>query len=356
MILQMVAEKKITASEAAELLKALDGQAQAASQAAQAAQAAKVAQPSAGPASFVPPVPPAPRAPDPASPPPSLGSGLSSFIEEVVERVTSAFGDFTGPRYEFPTEISGVFTEELIPLRIMTGNGHVELKGWDQPGYKASILVKARGANEAEARARANEAYLVIAAENRFELEANRRFDWSDLTVSVTLFLPKEKLYRLEGRTGNGHILVEGVTLADGTATSGNGRITVRNAGADRLHVKSGNGSIEIDGDVADLEAGTGNGSVKVIPLGRRSESMQVKTGNGSITVDTGRLNREVGLFIDAHTGMGSVGVGRTDLVYERDERNVGHKHVVARTQNYNAAERRVNIRARTGLGSISVD
>lgn len=342
MILQMVADKKISATEAAELLRALDEK---------------------GPASRASAPPPPhrghgapPNPPPPPSPPSGLGTGLSAFIEEIVDRATGIFGDFSGPRFEFPSEISGLFTADQVPLRIFTGNGQVELKGWDEPGYKASILVKARGNNEAEARARAADAFIVRATESGFELEANRRYDWSEMTVSVTLYLPKQKLYRLETRTGNGHIFMEGLTLLEGSGTSGNGRITFRGAAADRLYVKSGNGSIEIDGDVADLEAGTGNGAVKVIPLGRRSESMQVKTGNGSITVDTGRLSREVGLYIDAHTGMGSVGISRSDLVYERQERNVGHKHVVARTQGYETAERRVNIRARTGLGSISME
>lgn len=348
MILQMVADKKISAADAAELLKALDEK---------GAVAKAPTQPQAPGAPRIPPAlkaPPPPQAPSASST--GLGAGLSAFIEEIVDRVTSVFGDFSGPRYEFPTEITGVFTSDQVSLRILTGNGHVELKAWDQPTYKASILVKARGANEAEARGRAADAYTVRADENEFVLEANRRYDWSEMTVSVTLYLPKEKLYRLESRTGNGHIFIEGVALVDGTGNSGNGRLLFRGGSADRLFMKSGNGSIEIEGDVADLEAGTGNGSVRVIPLGRRSESMQLKTGNGSVTIDTGRVSREVGLFIDLHTGMGSVGISRSDLVYERDERNVGHKHVIARNQGYESAERRVNIRARTGLGSISVE
>lgn len=345
MILQMVADKKITASEAAELLKALDAPREAAPP-----------QPLAPvqPIGAIPPAPPAPKAPPSSAT--GLGSGLSAFIEEVVDRVTSVIGDFTGPRFEFPTEITGVFTADEVPLRIFTGNGHIELKGWDQPGYKAHIVVKARGSNEAEARARANEAYLVKATETGFELESNRRYDWSDLSVHCTLYLPREKAYRLESRSGNGHIKLEDITLVDGTANSGNGRITLRGLTADRLSVRSGNGSVEIDGDILQLEAGTGNGSMKVIPVGRRSESYQLKTGNGSVTIDTGRLTREAGLYIDAHTGMGSINLGRTDLVYERDDRNVGHKHVIARSQSYESADCRIVIRANTGLGSISVE
>jgi len=92
------------------------------------------------------------------------------------------------------------------------------------------------------------------------------------------------------------------------------------------------------------------------VPLGRRSERIQVKTGNGSATIDTGRLSRAVGLFVDAHTGMGSVSVNRSDLVYELDERNIGYKHVIAHTEGYDQAAQKVDIRVRTGLGSISVE
>lgn len=349
MILQMVADKKITASEAAELLKALDAPREAAAP-------QTFAPPP--PLGAIPPAPPIPPAAPKAPPAPSsgLGSGLSAFIEEVVDRVTSVIGDFSGPRYEFPTEITGLFTADEVPLRIFTGNGHIELKAWDQSGYKAQIVVKARGSTEAEARNRASEAYLVKATESGFELESNRRYDWSDLSVHCTLYLPREKAYRLEARSGNGHIRVEEVTLIDGTANSGNGRITLRGLSADRLSVRSGNGSVEIDGDILQLEAGTGNGSMKVIPMGRRSESYQLKTGNGSITIDTGRLSRETGLYLDTHTGMGSINLGRTDLIFERDERNVGNKRVVARNQAYDSADCRVAIRASTGLGSISVE
>lgn len=334
LILQMVAEGKITASEGAELLRALEGQ--------------REEQPGAEP-------PPRPRERR-AAVSTSLGSGLSSLFEEVVEKVTGVLNDFTGQRYEFPTEISGVFTAGQVPLRIFTGNGHVELRRWDEPGYKAQILVKARGASEADARKRAEEAYRVTATETGFQLETDRRFDWTDLSVHVTLFLPGEHTYHLETRTGNGHIRLEGIGLTEGTLKSGNGRITVLGVTADRLYLKSGNGSVEVEGDIADLEATTGNGSLRVVPLGRRSERMQLKTGNGSASIDTGRMSRAVGLFIDAHTGMGSVSVNRPDLVYELDERNIGYKHVVAHTEGYDMAAQKVDIRVRTGLGSISVE
>lgn len=334
LILQMVADKKITAAEGAELLRALEGQREE--------------------ESFAETSPPPGSRRSGASA--TLASGLSSLFEEVVERVTGALTDFKGQRYEFPTEISGVFTADRVPLKIFSGNGHVELRGWDEPGYKAQILVKARGASEDDARRRAEEAYRVTATETGFHLETDRRFDWTDVGVHVTLFLPREHTYHVDTRTGNGHIRLEGIALSEGSAKSGNGRITVLGVTADRLYLKSGNGSVEVDGDVADLEATTGNGSLRAIPMGRRSERMQLKTGNGSAAIDTGRLSRAVGVFIDAHTGMGSVSVSRSDMVYELDERNLGYKHVIAHSEGYDQAEQKVDIRVRTGLGSISVE
>lgn len=340
MILQMVADGKITASEAVELLKALEG-----------------GEPGEPPP---PPPPPPPRDEEPRSRPYTSGSGLaaglSAFIEEIAERVTGVFSDLTGPRHEFPTEVSGLFTADEIPLRIFIGSGHVELKGWDEPGFKAQIVVKLRGASAEEARRRAQEAYRLTADEERFELESDRWFDWSDLSVNLTLYLPRGKRYRLETRTGNGHLDIDSVDLVYGSGRSGNGRIRFAGGAADRLYLKSGNGSVEVDGDVADLEATTGNGSLRVIPMGRRSEKMQLKSGNGSASIDTGRLSRDVGLFIDAHTGMGSVSITRPDLVYELDERNIGFKHVIAHSEGFDTAPQKVSIRVRTGLGSISVE
>lgn len=337
MILQMVADKKISASEAAELLRALDG-------------AEPEAETSAGPkARFAPPPPPPPSPPNPSS----LGNGLGSFIEEIVERVSSAFSEVTEPRYEFPTELSGTFTGGEIPLRIFTGNGKVEIQAWDQPEYKANILVKARGANEAEARERARDAYTVKADENGFELEA-RRHDFFEAVVNVTLLVPRNKRYRLETRTGNGSVTLNGLMLSEGKAISGNGRITCIGA-SDSLVVKTGNGSIELEGDNLSLEAASGNGSIRIRPAGARPQHIKVTTGNGSAKVDCSRLGPDAGYKVEAHTGMGSVSLGLPGMVYDRDVRSMGHKHVIARSTNYEQAEVPVTIIARTGLGSVSI-
>jgi DUF4097 and DUF4098 domain-containing protein YvlB len=397
-ILQMVADKKITATEAVELLKALESKAPpvGATPPVETVAAARQVP--------VPPLPEAPRAPEapvapqaaeppvapadqpepgpsqsaePAgsgftagpTPPPTpnrvvystsgsnIASNLATFIEDVVDTVTSVFSEFGGSRYEFPWEFTGTFEAVEPALRIFTGNGKVEVRVWDEPGFKANVLVKARGANEQEARSRARDAFTVRADGTGFTLETRRiDWDWRGMAVNVVLMVPRDKYYQLEARTGNGHMDLIGLAAANGQITTGNGHLHGRGILAHTLRMKTGNGSIEIEGDVGDLEASSGNGSVLVQPSGNRMQRVEVHTGNGSVRVDTRRLPQTVGFKVDAKTGMGGIEVAVPNLVFDRDDRSVGHKHIVARSAGYEQAWAQVNISARTGMGSVTVE
>lgn len=367
LILQMVADKKITAAEAAELLRAIgDGKQEAAPAATETPVAGAMPDATAMPplpelppvpevpaAPAAPPAPAAPRAPQ--APSASFAAGLSSFIEEVVGRVTSAVSELAEPPYEFPTELTGEFTAAEVPLRIATGNGAVRVQAWEQPGYKALVRVKTRGGNEAEARARAQNAYTVTADANGFTLEA-KRFDWHDVAVHVTLLVPRDRRYALQTRTGNGDVELTDVPLVDGHATTGNGRIGVRGGAASRLELRTGNGAVTVEADTVDLEASTGNGTVTVRPTGARGKRLQASTGNGSIHIDTRELPAGTAMRIEAHTAMGGIDVRAPGLEYEREVRNVGNKHVIAHTPGYAQAAERVEIKAHTGMGSVTVE
>ncbi|HYF81016.1 MAG TPA: DUF4097 family beta strand repeat-containing protein [Symbiobacteriaceae bacterium] len=387
LILQMVADKKITAAEGVELLRALDlkdaAPAAPTTGSAPAAPAAPTApRPQVSGVTFhmtppppipnpaAPPVPPMPPV-EPLAPvepmaghqphPPhqpnmgNLGSGLASFIEDIVDKVSSAFSDVVEPRYEFTYELTGEFPAASgpVPLRIQTGNGKAIVQAWDEPGWKAVIQVKARGNNEEDARSRARDAYSVKST-NGFELEA-RRHDWTDLAVNVTLNVPRTGLYSVETRTGNGRVEVHGITIADGRITTGNGHLVCNAASAEQLNLRSGNGSVEIEGDIMMIDAGTGNGSMTVRPRGARSQNFRLQTGNGSIKVDTSTLSADAGFKVEAHTGMGGINLSMPGLIYDRDIRTVGHKHIIGRTANYEQASVKVTLAAKTGMGSVTV-
>lgn len=352
MILQMVADKKITASEAAELLKTLDVPEP------ESVPQVTVAQgPQQPRAKHAPNPPHPPHPPKPPQPPraPDLGPSVGSFLERVVERFADTITNVVGTPHEFPLEVEGTLTGTEIPLRINTSNGRVEVRSWDEPGYKANILVKVWGGTEEEARQRAADAYSLQVDEHRFELDA-RRSDRGEIAVNVTLWVPRGKTYHLEARTGNGHVILEDLAAGESNVSSGNGKIVCQGGKAEKLFLRSGNGSIEVMSDVADLDAGSGNGSVYITPTGERSQNLRASTGNGSVRINSQQLSKDAGLKLDAHTGMGSVNIHIGGMRYERDVRSMAHKHVIASTANFDQAAVQVNIRARTGLGSVSVD
>ncbi len=337
MILQMVADKKITAAEAAELLKALDH---------------REPEPAKGPQALK--KPPFRSRPTPPPVPPVL-SGLGSFIENVVEKVTGSFASAFEPRYEFPTELTGEFTGDVVPIRIVTGNGRVVVRAWDEPGYKASILAKAAGANEDEARTRANSAYTVKAGADGFELEV-KHWDWGDTAVHVTLLVPRGKTYRLDARTGNGSVELEGLSMIETQLDSGNGKIFVRGGSADRVTLRTGVGSVDIEADVANLDAQTGSGSLHIMPTGSRPQLLQLNTGNGSVHVQTVKVGAGAGFKVEVHTGLGGVNLGLPSLTFDSDVRSSPSKSVRARTVNFETASVPVTIIASTGMGSVTID
>ena len=144
--------------------------------------------------------------------------------------------------------------------------------------------------------------------------------------------------------------------LVNGKATTGNGRIGVRGGAASHLEVRTGNGAVTVESDPVDLQASTGNGTVTVRPIGARGKRLHASTGNGSIHIDTRELPAGTAMRVEAHTAMGSVDVRAPGLEFEREVRNVGHKHVIAHSSGYAQAAERVEIKAHTGMGSVSVD
>jgi len=331
MILQMVAEKKITPEEAAELLKALDQKDEG-------------------------PVPDdAPSAARPSQQTSSLGAGLGSLLEDVVERVSSAVTSVVGNRHQFSRSFTGTFAPGEIPLEITLGNGRVEIEAWDEPGYRADVVVRVRAADEEEAKARAARVYTATADEQGFTLEGSRWGLWDEV-VNVTLKVPRDRRYAARIRTGNGDVLVKDLEISQGKMRTSNGRMVCQGIRADELTAKSSNGSVEIEGETGDLDLETGNGSVILRPTGERAQIMRITTGNGSIKLFTSRLSPETGIQLDASTGLGSLTVSLPDLIFERNETSPVNRHVVARTKQAGLGKSLLMVTARTGMGSITVE
>lgn len=254
------------------------------------------------------------------------GGSLGSFIDSMV----SSFTDFTPFGYRWDDVYEGNFTARTIDLNLATGNGSITLHTWTEPGYKLVMHLRAGGPDEAEARRRAADAIRVEHGGNAIKVYSGSGW-WPRAYASIELWVPDGLEYHLKANSGNGSIKLEGGRYA--TA---------------RLH--TGNGSIEGTAVIGDLEANTGNGSIRTAAAG--SGRWNLTTGNGSIQVDTAGAG-DSGIMVDANTGAGKILV---DVGGQRMEQGgVGHVNVRISSPGYEQSAQQLSIRARTGLGSITV-
>jgi hypothetical protein len=107
----------------------------------------------------------------------------------------------------------------------------------------------------------------------------------------------------VEARSGNGDVTVAGAA-GSVEANSGNGAVTVLDAGGP-VRAQTGNGQVRVSTAEGPVSATSGNGAITVrMARLRGDEDMQFRTGNGSITVT---LPASFEGELDAHTGNGGV-------------------------------------------------
>lgn len=355
LILQMVAEKKISATEAAELLKALDGVNASSGPGPRRDDFIRDVERTAREAAHTIERNARQMAHDAAVAARREGQ-VGSLMERLFEKFSFDFGDESKVSFEETSE--GAFTAEEPRLNLRTGNGKLHLFGWDEPGYKLVLQYKVRGArDEADAKEQVRERVRVEANGEGITLDGqDGGFRDKGIGISVELWLPRTHRYLLEGRTGNGSLRLEGLSLTDGQLTSGNGSIRIEGVSASHLKTTTGNGSINVEADLTEFSGQTGNGSLKVRPTGERAQQISVSTGNGSARIDLSGLPQTAGYHLEATTGMGSINLHVNDLVLEQNIRTIGHKHMVGRSRNYEDAANRVEIKATTGMGSITIE
>ena len=112
--------------------------------------------------------------------------------------------------------------------------------------------------------------------------------------------------YRDEGSADFVVLLPRGVRLL---ASSGNGEVSVRNAGAD-VRASSGNGEVQVSNVNGRVDASSGNGNVTV---DRAEGRVEASSGNGNIRVTTSRGP------ISASTGNGQIDVAMESLTSDSD-------------------------------------
>jgi DUF4097 and DUF4098 domain-containing protein YvlB len=149
-------------------------------------------------------------------------------------------------------------------------------------------------------------------------------------------------------KTGVGDITVEQI-LGDTDLITGSGTIAVDRIGGSAV-VKNSNGDAWIGEVVGDLQVKAGNGKVGV---DHAYSAVTAKTANGDI-----HLDEVVSDAIVAETGLGKVDIGVRSGVTAWLDLHTGFGHVrnlLDVTERPQTSEQTVDVRARSGLGDITI-
>jgi hypothetical protein len=351
LILQMVAEKKITAAEAVELLKALEPSSKT--------RAGWI------PEMPTPPRPPRPpEMPEPPEPPRYAGERLSediaSRIGSLVEGLISNFGFGFGDGFKFEETVEGTFDAgDFAPeIDFKTSNGRVAVEGWNQPGYMVKLIKRVKAPSEQEAMARAKDLARVERDGGKLSIRFNQPQQstiFGGCGLAIIAFLPKDRTYRFLLQTANGRVEMKDLKGTTVDATTSNGVVKMDTVEAERVETRTSNGKVMLKTSARDVKAHSSNGRITIIPVGTAGDThYDLHTSNGSVKVQTGKPNG-IGFSFDLRTTNGKINVEEAGLEYETNEKHHGMRRVKARSKGFDSASCKISVAAHTSNGSISV-
>ena len=164
-------------------------------------------------------------------------------------------------------------------LTLVTFDGSVEVRSWDQPAVQVEI--EKRGPNQQVAEAievRAVQSGNVIRLEVKKPAGETAGFLHQSPSAKLVALVPRQA--KVTARSGDGSITVERVE-GDLDLDTGDGSIRGYDlAGSVRIH--TGDGSVRLEQVNGSIDVDTGDGTVS---LAGRLQAIKVATGDGTVVV-----------------------------------------------------------------------
>ncbi|MBI2915174.1 MAG: DUF4097 family beta strand repeat protein [Firmicutes bacterium] len=192
----------------------------------------------------------------------------------------SLFGEGSGRRFEFEEVIEESFSEDtsVVGVECSVTNGSIELESWTEPHLRVVASKRLRGETREEAEESARNLLLV---ERRSDGLTLRSQEGRDKRVSLKIFVPERHVYDLLLRSQNGRVAAKGPRCSRCELTTANGSAKVADLAASAVKIESSNGSVRAEQvEAAGLEARTSNGAIHVVTPGGK---VRCTTSNGSI-------------------------------------------------------------------------
>ena len=326
MILQMLAEGKITAEEADALLDALGTK--------------------------TPPAPP--HAAQRENIPEGIAGGLAGFAGRVATwgadfgaKISEEIRDGRVPilrwigdcfdGHESVTEKSGKFDCDEVEIECSCEAGSYILKGVEEDGYRLNIKQRFGNADGP-----------VI------KEEGGRLLIKGSGIVRGELYLPQNLKYRIKLKSSAGRLEAENLTITGGDINTEAGSIRLDRLVTGSLSAKSSAGSVEgtaITARDLRLESDCGRIHLELAPTTGGHCSLKTDVGSLSLVVP---FRSDLGYRLRAQADVGSIWCS-PEFSVEEENKTVGHRRLKAETPGYRDRENQVELELETDCGSIRV-
>ena len=173
-------------------------------------------------------------------------------------------------------------------------------------------------------------------------------------TGNAAVSIEDVKCNKLYSRTYNASVSVEDTNFKDADLETTNGKVSLEDVQGVSARLQTTNAKISVeDADIAEINASTSNGSVTFEGLatggnGKEERSIKASSSNGSITV---YIPMDTGLKIEATTTNANVTCETAKPLFGE----VSRQHIDAKNQAYDSGDRRISLKLSTSNAGIKV-
>jgi len=265
-------------------------------------------------------------------------------------------GHMFAPQHRFEDTITGTFQDDGdVQVNILTFNGRIELETWDRPEFEFKVVKTIRAPHAEEAAELAGKLVHFVQEGNKLKLEAGSNPRPMNSGVAVYGRLPAERVYEAGLGTVNGRIVVSGLRAGTLRAHTTNGRVVAdRVSVVKHAEIKTTNGRLEFHGSAPHLVASTSNGRILVSPSPGQGGEYDLSTSNGSIRLQL-VASPDTGYDVKATTTNAKIVTELGEVEMLTEEKRTGRQHVHARTRGFEDRRHWVRVRAKTSNGPIRI-
>ncbi|MDI6894327.1 MAG: DUF4097 family beta strand repeat-containing protein [Bacillota bacterium] len=272
-----------------------------------------------------------------------MGSGIAEGVMKLLE-----IFPWAGAEFRDHLSREGEFLgDEPRQVSVELANGRLIVEGWDGPGWRLEVDTQARGRQAHKAAD-----LVTVEADEKSLKVRSARFFGGNYSVSGVLRLPPGE-YHLRGATSNGRISARGLCCRVLDLETSNGRIEVEDIEGDRVELDTSNGAIVAWLSARRLQATTSNGSIRVEARAIRQDTYELRTSNGSIRLIC--PDPEAGYRVDASTSLGGIVVDLPGMPRQSAKGAAARAQLQVATPGFEGKECRLDARLRTSCGSITV-